>query len=46
MIDAVKEEGAMSSKKHEMWLDRWWPVLLIGFGLIFISALAFFKPSY
>lgn len=28
------------------WIDRWWLVLLIVFGLVFIATLAFFHPSY
>jgi len=34
------------SHKSESWLDRWWLLLLILFGLVFISVLAFFHPSY
>jgi hypothetical protein len=35
------------SEGHETtsWLDRWWPLLLIGFGLIFTSVLVSFNPS-
>jgi hypothetical protein len=34
----------MSSSSKSSWLDRWWPLLLILFGLIFISTLAFYSP--
>ena len=34
------------SSKGGLWLDHWWPVLLITFGLIFIGTLAFFHPSF
>lgn len=33
-----------SGSKSGIWLDRWWPLLLIMFGLVFISTLAFFSP--
>jgi hypothetical protein len=26
------------------WLDKYWPLLVIGFGLIFIGTLALFHP--
>lgn len=36
----------MSSTAHsESTLDRWWPLLLILFGVIFVSVLACFKPA-
>ena len=28
----------------EPWLETYWPVLVITFGLIFVSCLVFFKP--
>ena len=28
----------------ERWLDRWWPLLVILYGVIFITALATFSP--
>jgi len=47
VINVVKEDAGMSrSHKSESWLDRWWLLLLILFGLVFISVLAFFHPSY
>jgi hypothetical protein len=33
-----------SSNESQSWLDRWWLLLLILFGLLFISVLAFFNP--
>jgi len=35
----------MSSAHPEPWLDRWWPLLVILFGLIFVSALVGFHPT-
>jgi len=32
------------SRKQELWLETWWPALVITFGLIFLSCLVFFKP--
>ena len=37
-MDAVSE--SMS------WLDRWWSLLLILFGVIFVTVLVSFKPTY
>ena len=34
----------MSSSRESV-VDRWWPVLVILFGLIFISVLVSFKPT-
>jgi len=34
----------MSSSK-ESWLDRYWTVLVILFGLIFVTVLITFKPG-
>ena len=38
-----------SHKAHKLhgsnnWIDTWWPLLLIIFGLTFISVLVFFNP--
>jgi hypothetical protein len=33
----------MSSARESV-LDRWWPLLVILFGLIFVSVLVSFKP--
>jgi hypothetical protein len=38
----------MSEHHHEeaSWLDRWWPLLVIVFGVTFISTLVFFHPHF
>jgi hypothetical protein len=33
------------ASKREPWVDRWWLVLLILFGLIFVSFIVTFKPG-
>jgi hypothetical protein len=30
--------------ESEAWLDTWWPLLVIIFGVIFVSCLVFFHP--
>jgi hypothetical protein len=39
-------EEIFMSAGSPSWIDRWWGLLLIVFGLIFISALVFFKPMH
>ena len=34
-----------SSIQSERWLDRWWPLLVILFGVIFVSILVTFSPT-
>jgi len=37
------------SSSHETetaWLDRWWPLLVITYGVIFLSVLVSFAPAY
>jgi hypothetical protein len=34
-----------SSSASESWLDRWWPLLLILFGIIFVTVLTHFSPT-
>ena len=35
----------MSDSEHkEFWLDTWWPLLVIGFGVAFVSILVSFHP--
>jgi len=34
-----------SSSESVSWLDRWWPLLVILFGLIFVTVLVTFKPT-
>ena len=31
---------------HEPWIDRWWPLLLIAFGLIFTLCLTLYRPQH
>ena len=33
-------DSGHSSEVKESWLDRWWQLLLIGYGLVFILTLA------
>ena len=33
------------ASKREPWVDRWWPLLVILFGLIFVAVLVSFKPT-
>ncbi len=32
------------AEEKEVWLDRWWQLLVILFGIIFVSILVSFKP--
>jgi len=34
-----------SSTESGSWLDSWWPLLVILFGLIFVSILVTFSPK-
>lgn len=34
-----------SSGASESWLERWWPLLVILFGVIFVSVLVSFSPK-
>lgn len=35
----------MSESNHnEFWLDTWWPLLVIAFGVLFVSVLVSFNP--
>ena len=33
-----------TSEKQQNWLDEWWPVVVIVFGIIFVSVLVTFHP--
>ena len=33
------------ASERESWLDRWWLLLLILFGLIFVTFIVAFKPA-
>jgi hypothetical protein len=35
----------MSAHNKDSFIDRWWPLFLILFGLTFISILALFHPA-
>jgi hypothetical protein len=42
----IRRAVAMSlASQREPWLDRWWPLLVIAFGLIFVTILVSFKPA-
>jgi hypothetical protein len=32
------------ASEREPWLDRWWPLLVILFGVLFVTILVSFKP--
>ena len=34
-----------SSSESEPWVDRWWPLLVIGYGVVFVSILVTFSPK-
>jgi len=34
-----------ASSVSESWVDRWWPLLVILFGVLFVSILVSFKPT-
>jgi hypothetical protein len=34
-----------SSSESVSWLDRWWPLLVILYGVIFVAVLASFSPT-
>jgi steroid 5-alpha reductase family enzyme len=34
----------MSASNETAWVDRWWPLLVILFGLAFVTFLVSFKP--
>ena len=36
----------MNLSKESVWLDRWWPLLVILFGILFVALLVSFKPTY
>jgi hypothetical protein len=33
------------ASERESWMDRWWPLLLILFGVLFVTFLVSFKPG-
>ena len=34
-----------ASSETESWIDRWWPLLVILFGLVFVTLLVTFSPT-
>ncbi len=36
----------MSAHESKPWIDTWWPLLVILFGVLFISTLVFFHPHF
>jgi hypothetical protein len=39
-----KKENVAMSVSTEPWLDRWWPLLVILYGVMFITLLVTFSP--
>ncbi len=35
-----------ASHESKSWIDTWWPLLVILFGVLFISTLVFFHPYH
>jgi hypothetical protein len=33
------------SSSSERWLDRWWPLLVILYGVLFVTVLVTFSPT-
>jgi hypothetical protein len=31
--------------EREVWVERWWPLLVILFGVMFVTILVTFKPT-
>jgi steroid 5-alpha reductase family enzyme len=45
-LKVVKEDVEMSSSAESMsWVDRWWPLVVILFGVIFVTVLVTFNPT-
>ncbi len=40
-----EHEGEQHQHHEEFWLDTWWPLFVILFGIIFVSVLVSFKPG-
>ena len=40
----MSSSEVVHAEGKEVWLDRWWPLLVILFGIIFVSILVSFKP--
>jgi len=35
----------MSASNESAWLDRWWPLLVIAYGVLFVTLLVGFHPT-
>jgi hypothetical protein len=44
-LQVLKENVEMSSSSASHWLDRWWPLLVILYGVLFVSILVSFHPT-
>jgi hypothetical protein len=33
------------ASEREVWVERWWPLLVILFGVLFVTCLVSFKPT-
>lgn len=44
----VEEDWMSESQRSEggVWLDRWWQLLVILFGLIFVAILVSYNPAW
>lgn len=45
-MSSPHESHTHESHNSGRWIDTWWPVLVILFGSLFISALVFFHPMH
>jgi hypothetical protein len=41
----VDKENLEMSSSSEPWLDRWWPLLVILYGVLFVTVLVSFSPT-
>jgi hypothetical protein len=41
----VDKENVEMSSSSEPWLDRWWPLLVILYGVLFVTVLVSFSPT-
>ena len=39
------EDVEMSASNEDSWLDRWWPLLVILYGVLFVTVLVSFSPT-
>jgi hypothetical protein len=46
-IEIIRRRYAMSGPNNKApWIDRFWPLLLIAFGVTFISTFVLFHPHF